>query len=104
MNIEEIVGKAKTPREKITGIDIWIAIHNPDFQDPLGKMVVDLACGHKALTKSRTSMVCPRCTEMLRRSLADGSEDYESFRAGRQADNMEWLVDDCRQLNELHLY
>lgn len=37
---------------------------------------------------------------MLRRSIADGSEDYEGFRAGRVRDEMIWKADPCRQFNE----
>jgi hypothetical protein len=66
----------------------------------LGQRVVDLACGHKALTKNRKKMICPRCTEMLRRSLATGKEDYESFRNGIVRDQMVWEDDPLRFLHE----
>jgi hypothetical protein len=51
-------------------------------------------------TRSIHRVRCPRCTEMLRRSLKDGSEDYEAFRKGDKRDQMIWDEDPCRILNE----
>ena len=86
--------------EKIVCTDILLAVVNSNRRSVFAPRVVILACGHRAITKNRKRMICPRCTEMLKRSLADGSEDYESFRDGRIHDSMEWEQDPCRRLNE----
>lgn len=64
------------------------------------RRIVRLACGHSAVTRNTKAMICPRCTEMLRRSIATGEEDYETFRHGNGTDRMEWADDPCRHLNE----
>ena len=92
-------------RERIVRTDYLVLALNPN----LGvrgdkKRVVDLACGHSALTGASGTIICPRCTEMLRRSIVDGGADYEAFRRGAVRDDMVWPDDPCQQLNELHLH
>jgi hypothetical protein len=95
--------RIKTPSEKITGRNPMITMYNAERFVAAGKFVVDLECGHKVYTRNQNRSVCPRCTEMLRRSIKDGSEDYESFRKGLVRDMMEWPGDPCRVFNESHL-
>lgn len=87
--------------ERITRTDILMTAFN---RDKLGAdmlhRVVELACGHRTVTKAISRCRCARCEEMLRRSVADGSEDYESFRRGGKLDHMEWKQDPHRSLNE----
>lgn len=89
-----------TPKEKIIRRDVIATAFNIDKMLKDKKFLVDLACGHKAYTGSINKCVCPRCNEMLRRSITDGSEDYESFRSGIIGDHMIWRDDPCRQFNE----
>lgn len=63
---------------------------------------VDLACGHKALTSAAFKVVCTRSSEMLKRSIETGDEDYESFRRGAARDQMIWRDDPCRVFHEQH--
>ena len=91
----------RTPPEQIASTDHIVSAFN---RDKLGanmrRRIVTLACGHSALTHNANRMVCLRCTEMLRRSVATGQEDYETFRHGNGIDRMEWPDDPCRNLNE----
>lgn len=64
------------------------------------KRIVDLACGHKAITTSIDRCVCLRCREMHRRSVETGEEDWDTYRHGDGQDNMIWRDDPCRQFNE----
>lgn len=64
------------------------------------KHVVELACGYNCYTGAMDRCVCPRCTEMLKRSLLGLGEDYEGFRHGGRRDMMAWPDDPCRQFNE----
>ena len=91
---------AKTTMERITARNPLIGAYNVERNLREMKFVVDLACGHKAYTGAVNRAVCPRCTEMLRRSLQDGREDWDSFRKGLIEDHMEWPEDPCRQFNE----
>jgi hypothetical protein len=89
-------------REKIVRTDFFLMTFN---QDRLGyggdkKRVVDLACGHKTLTAAWSRTACPRCTEMLRRSVDDGSVDYDAFRHHGGRDQMIWRDDPLRQFHE----
>lgn len=89
-------------REKIVRTDFLLMIFN---QDRLGighgrKRAVDLACGHKTLTAAWHAAVCHRCTEMLRRSINDGEEDYDAFRNHGGHDLMVWPDDPLRQFHE----
>lgn len=92
--------KYTTPSERIVSRDAFAAIFNVDKMLRDRKFLVDLACGHKAYTRNQNRMVCPRCTEMLRRSIADGGEDWESFRYRQGRDHMKWTKDPCRKFNE----
>lgn len=97
---DTIAALAKTDLERIVRHDVLANAFNKEFVLAKHKFFVDLECGHKALTGALNKARCLRCTEMLRRSIADGSEDYESFRKGLTRDNMIWLDDPCRTFNE----
>ncbi len=88
--------------ERIVRTDILMTAFN---RSKLGsrtprRRVVELACGHRIVTTAAHRARCMRCEEMLRRSVTDGSEDYESFRHGGKIDRMEWADDPHRALNE----
>lgn len=93
----------RTPPERIVRTEIIATSFN---REHLGKdmtrRIVELACGHLAITCNQKTMICIRCTEMLRRSITSGEEDYESFRHGDRRDLMEWPDDPCRLFNEPH--
>lgn len=84
-----------TPSERITGIDILLTAFNPDVV-----LKQRLACGHKAITSALNRTVCPRCTEMLRRSLNGGAEDWDAFRHHGAKDTMIWKDDPMRVFHE----
>ncbi len=86
--------------ERIVETDVLAMIENPHLDIIKDGRVVDLACGHKLLTRAMNRARCPRCREMLRRSLLDGSEDYDSFRKGLVPDRMEWEGDTMRIFHE----
>lgn len=90
----------KTPSERIVSRDHMTAAFNVEKNLCDGKFVVDLACGHKVYTRNLNRATCPRCTEMLRRSIENGSEDWESFRYRNHPDTMDWPDDPCRQFNQ----
>lgn len=92
--------KAETPSERIVSRDHLATAFNFEKMIREGKFIVDLACGHKTYTRNLNKATCPRCTEMLRRSIRDGIEDWESFRYRGALDTMEWPGDPCRQFNE----
>lgn len=93
--------KIETDRERITETDhIATAYNRKWLGESCVRRIVVLACGHRAVTRNAKSMVCPRCTEMLRRSVESGEEDYESFRHCNLLDTMVWPDDPCRLLNE----
>jgi hypothetical protein len=85
--------------ERIVRIDVLAMLDNPHLNILTGR-IVDLACGHKHLTKASNKARCPRCHEMLRRSIKDGSEDYDSFRKGLVRDDMVWEADPLRIFHE----
>lgn len=91
----------KSPPERIVETDMILTMYN---RTKLGlsysRRIAVLACGHRVITRNAKTMVCPRCTEMLRRSIADGSEDWDGFRNGNAIDRMEWPKDPCRSINE----
>lgn len=88
------------PFEAIERVELLaMANTTPDTLVKVGRPVV-LACGHTVLTKARFRVKCPRCWQMMIRSLKDGSEDYDGFRRGLVRDEMEWLEDPMRSLNE----
>lgn len=95
--------RIKTPPEKIVKVDELLLIFNAERMLRDRKRVVELACGHLAYTGAVRQFICPRCTEMLRRSIEDGSEDYESYRKGLVRDLMVWPGDPCQRFNEAHL-
>ena len=92
--------KIVTPPEKIARRAHEIGIFNVGQFLGTRKTIVQLACGHYHVTRNLNTSVCPRCTEMLKRSVETGEEDYESFRHGNMVDRMEWAADPCRQFNE----
>jgi len=93
----------KTPMERIVERHPLITGYNVEKTLNVGKFVVTLACGHMVYTRAQHKAMCPRCTEMLKRSIETGKEDYESFRKGLIPDTMEWDKDPCRQFNERFL-
>ncbi|MGY3581460.1 hypothetical protein ACVIGB_000470 [Bradyrhizobium sp. USDA 4341] len=92
--------KISTPPEQIVSSEVFVMIFNAEKMIRDGKRLVNLACGHVAYGRALEKMVCPRCREMLRRSIEDGREDYEGFRHGNLPDVMVWPEDPCRQFNE----
>lgn len=92
--------KIVTPSEKIARRCAEIGLFQAGMFLRTRKAIVQLACGHYHLTRNAKAAVCPRCTEMLRRSVETGEEDYESFRNGVLIDRMEWPKDPCRNFNE----
>lgn len=95
-----MVRSVKTPPERIVARDHLITAFNAEKMIRAGKFVVSLACAHLCYTRNQNTAVCPRCTEMLRRSVEDGREDWDGFRNGSVRDTMEWPADPCRQFNE----
>lgn len=89
-----------TPFERIVEFDTFLTVFNAEKMLRDRKFVVSLACGHKVYTASVKRVRCPRCTEMLRRSIDSSDEDYDSFRKGLLPDRMVWRDDPCRQFNE----
>lgn len=92
--------KITTPSEKITRRAHEIGIFNGGQFLRTKKIIVQLACSHYHVTRNIRAAVCPRCSEMLRRSIEDGREDWDGFRNGNVRDWMEWPADPCRQFNE----
>lgn len=90
----------KTPSERIIARDHLAAAFNSKRMIRERKFIVDLECGHKMYTRNLNKAVCPRCTEMLKRSIEDGSEDWDGFRHHGKLNQMEWPEDPCRQFNE----
>jgi hypothetical protein len=101
----EVVATVSVPipalREKITSTAVLETAYNRKKLGPdMCRRIVNLACGHMAITRNQRVARCARCEEMLRRSVADGREDYDSFRKGKIRDTMEWPDDPCRTFNE----
>lgn len=96
--------KLKMDSEKIISRDHLAAAFNAERMIREGKFLVNLECGHKAYTRNLNKAACPRCREMLRRSIETGQEDWESFRKGLKRDTMEWPQDPCRQFNEQQIW
>jgi hypothetical protein len=93
--------KIVTDRERIKETDYLATAFNRDrLGTSMSRRIVVLECGHRAITRNAGSMICPRCTEMLRRSIETGEEDYETFRRGNMKDEMVWPSDPCRVFNE----
>jgi hypothetical protein len=88
-------------RERIVETDhIATAFNRQRLGGSMSRRIVVLACGHRAITRNAKDMACQRCTEMLRRSVETGEEDYESFRHRGHQDTMTWVNDPCRCFNE----
>lgn len=92
-------------REKITSTAVLETAYNRQKLGPdTCRRIVNLACGHMAITRNQRIARCTRCEEMLRRSIGGLSserfEDYDSFRKGKIRDTMEWPDDPCRTFNE----
>lgn len=85
--------------ELILGTDIVATAFNRHKLKGMSR-IVDLACGHKAITTSFNRCVCLRCREMHRRSCATGEEDWDAFRNGGGRDYMIWEDDPVRGFNE----
>lgn len=84
--------------EKIIRINFIVTALN---RKKLGdRRIVDLACGHKAITRATNRCICLRCKEMFRRSCLTGEEDWDAFRHSGQPDHMIWREDPLRGLNE----
>jgi len=66
----------KPPVERIVRTD-WLAtsINREKLGADMCKRIVDLACGHQAVTRNARSCPCKACHEMI---LA--GEDYDAFR------------------------
>lgn len=93
--------KIETDQERIIETDhIATAFNRERLGLSMTRRIVKLACGHNAITRNSRVMRCPRCTEMLKRSVATGEEDYESFRHRDALDFMIWPDDPCRAFNE----
>ena len=93
--------KITTPSERIVETDLIASAFNRErLGTSMTRRIVVLACGHRAVTRNSNSMRCLRCTEMLRRSIETGEEDYDSFRHGNGLDRMVWPDDPCRPFNE----
>ena len=88
------------PFERIVETDLLAMMANPQINPIRDGRIVSLACGHKLLTKALRKARCPRCLEMLQRSITDGSEDYDAFRNHGKRDRMVWPDDPFRMLHE----
>lgn len=66
--------RPKAPVERVTVID-WPATAMSRHRLNEGQMVVILACGHDAVTRSQERAPCHRCHEMIL-----NGEDYDAFR------------------------
>lgn len=86
--------------ERIVATEVLALIANQETFLRNRKRLVKLACGHRIVTSASERAACPRCREMLRRSIETGEEDYESFRAGLVPDRMIWADDPYRHFNE----
>lgn len=69
----------KPPVEKIVATDfLATALNRAKLGPDHCKRIVDLACGHKAVTRNARTAPCETCHKMI----LDG-EDYEAFRNRR---------------------
>jgi hypothetical protein len=93
--------KITTGRERIVETDYIATAFNRERLGPnMIRRIVKLECSHRAITSNSGAMKCPRCNEMLKRSIATGEEDYESFRKGLVPDHMDWPDDPCVLFNQ----
>ena len=72
--LAEMMKGQRAPVEKIERVDIPATILNA-FTD--GRRVVQLACGHRIVTKNKKRARCPECHRMIL-----SGEDYDYFRHG----------------------
>lgn len=66
--------KVPAPVERIVRTDIWSSILSKEVF-PFPKRVVELECGHKAITKNIKRVACKVCHDMIL-----NGEDYDAFR------------------------
>jgi len=68
--------KVKAPIEKILRTD-WLAtaLNRKKLGEDMCKRIVDLACGHKAVTRNARTCPCSTCHGMIL-----NGDDYEAFR------------------------
>lgn len=65
----------KSRREKIVRTDHLATVLNREqLGSDMMRRIVDLSCGHKAVTKNLKSMRCPTCQAMI-----DNGEDYDGY-------------------------
>jgi hypothetical protein len=93
------MGEPKTPMERIVRHDHLATVFNTEKMLRDRKFLAELECGHAAYTGALKKAICPRCTEMLRRSLL-GEADWDAYRHNHAPDRMIWREDPCRQFNE----
>ena len=68
----------KAPVERILRTDFLATAFNRDtLGSNMMKRIVDLECGHKAITRNVKRCKCPQCHEMIL-----NGEDYVAFRFG----------------------
>lgn len=90
--------KFKTPSEKIVGTDILATTVNVDKLMKTGyERIVDLACGHKAVTSNLHRCHCARCQQMF-----DSGYDWDGYRNLGMKDEMIWPEDPLRIFHEPH--
>lgn len=71
--------KVKAPVERIVRTDdLATALNRDKLGSNMMKRVVDLECGHKAVTTNQKRVSCGTCHEMIL-----NGEDYEAFRFRR---------------------
>jgi len=69
----------KPPVEKIVATDfLATSLNRATLGTDLCKRIVDLECGHKAVTRSARTCPCSICHDMIL-----NGEDYEAFRNRR---------------------
>lgn len=98
--ISQTTIKVRPIMERITSTDLLSLVLNGDEFLRTKRRVVDLACGHKTITAAAGQASCPRCQEMLQRSVDGGQEDYDAFRNHGARDRMIWRADPLRQFHE----
>lgn len=69
----------KAPVERIVSVDQFMTLflHADRSDTDLLERVVNLECGHQAVTKNRSRVKCEKCHEMIL-----NGEDYVAFRFG----------------------
>lgn len=88
----------KPVKSQIVATDILATSFNQaGLKIEKGERIVDLSCGHKAVTNNQRDMTCPRCAQLLVHGM-----DYEAWISGNGGtlDGMIWREDPCRFANE----